>query len=755
MILKVFDSDYRIIYECTGCQESESVNNLSPGVYYTDIQFYDENWQFICEDKREFTIKEPENPCGKNMCRGDLVAYTQGQIDELCACGELNGSLTIGARSIQNGVAFPPVDINNLNALSGLRKITGSLVIVLTELENLEGLENLTELGSLTIIGNDKLTDLSALKQIQQLRHLSLRFNTQIKKLDDLEAIKQVGSIALEGNRLEELTHLSQINKDSLKGISIINCDELSSLEGLEGITNLNDILVTSNDQLKNIQAFSSIKSTNQLVIANNTQLSDCCAIQHLIDDDVTNGLVGGGINISLNAMECSSVEKVIDNCGGEVPCEPNICQGDITLRTQAEVDAFCGCEVIEGNLGIGATSIETADITSLANLLNLKEVKGGMSIAFTLLTDLDGLENLTSSLNFVVVKNPNLRQLDALTSLATVKQLLILDSNTALSETGNWSSLRQIGGLRVHNSDILNLNFLRNLENKELSRLEVFSCPMLESLNGLENITTVTDGTYPAMVIADNPNLVDISSLQNITLVENGLVLIRNARLEDCCSIAHLIDFDLDNGVANGLQQVEENAGDCFSNEAVLENCTDEEFSCDNIRVDYTDETLTISGLTAPIEIVKVFDKDWNQLFDCFADCPAAIPIPNLNSSLFRIQVTAYDENWNFLCNGDQYFEPAGSRTLNLLLPEDFTLSPNPAAETTTINLRKLEGEAITLQLFNSFGQEVYQRTIPQVTEQDETIDLAGFTNGLYVLKIKPDGKRGFAKKLVVNRMY
>ena len=71
------------------------------------------------------------------------------------------------------------------------------------------------------------------------------------------------------------------------------------------------------------------------------------------------------------------------------------MCTGDFNLSTQAEVDAFCGCEEINGILRIGVRSTPT-DITSLENLKSIKHISSALEIYNTSLTDLNGLENLT-----------------------------------------------------------------------------------------------------------------------------------------------------------------------------------------------------------------------------------------------------------------------------------------------------------------------------------------------------------------------
>jgi len=61
----------------------------------------------------------------------------------------------------------------------------------------------------------------------------------------------------------------------------------------------------------------------------------------------------------------------------------------------------------------------------------------------------------------------------------------------------------------------------------------------------------------------------------------------------------------------------------------------------------------------------------------------------------------------------------------------------------------------AVTLRIYNHFGQEVYERHIEKVETTKETIDLAEITNGLYLLKIQPKGRRAISKKLMVSRLY
>ena len=96
-IVKVFDPNYQIISTCSGdCPETVSVPNLIAGeTYYTDIQLYDENWDFICEDKQAIEIIGDSEPCDTSICQGDVVLQTQAEVDAFCGCEVIEGSLFI------------------------------------------------------------------------------------------------------------------------------------------------------------------------------------------------------------------------------------------------------------------------------------------------------------------------------------------------------------------------------------------------------------------------------------------------------------------------------------------------------------------------------------------------------------------------------------------------------------------------------------------------------------------------------------
>ncbi len=66
----------------------------------------------------------------------------------------------------------------------------------------------------------------------------------------------------------------------------------------------------------------------------------------------------------------------------------------------------------------------------------------------------------------------------------------------------------------------------------------------------------------------------------------------------------------------------------------------------------------IEISGLTAPIEIVKVYDANWQHVFECSADCLDKIDLPNLEAGIYHVDVQMFDEHWVGICSEQMSIE-------------------------------------------------------------------------------------------------
>jgi hypothetical protein len=81
-----------------------------------------------------------------------------------------------------------------------------------------------------------------------------------------------------------------------------------------------------------------------------------------------------------------------------------------------------------------------------------------------------------------------------------------------------------------------------------------------------------------------------------------------------------------------------------------------------------------------------------------------------------------------------------------------NFDLFPNPAKQIVNIRYKSNEKENIQIVICDLSGKEVYNKTMSaNAGENEESINLNGFTNGMYFCTIKSNNTLIGTKKLVV----
>lgn len=88
---------------------------------------------------------------------------------------------------------------------------------------------------------------------------------------------------------------------------------------------------------------------------------------------------------------------------------------------------------------------------------------------------------------------------------------------------------------------------------------------------------------------------------------------------------------------------------------------------------------------------------------------------------------------------------------TINFEQLTVFELFPNPASSRFAIEMSRLEGRDVTLEVFDRFGTLVHRKNIPEVSETIHEIRIDGWHDGMYFVQVTPAGKRPFSKKLMV----
>src|SRR5690606_11506716 len=249
------------------------------------------------------------------------------------------------------------------------------------------------------------------------------------------------GTLSISGSDITDLSPLSSIT-DTGSNLRIVSNSQLQSLDGLENLTSVGGyIAIYNNDSLTDISDLANIDPTTitgsyGLYIINNPVLSVCnlpnfCTYTSYPPDTHPRTISG-------NAGNCLNETAMAISCSLE-------CPGNITLHSQAEVDAFAvnfpDCTEISGTLYIG----------------------GGNSN----ITNLSPLSNITSVGNLTIVNNAQLLNLDDLSNITSVGGSIMISNNSKLQNINGLSNLTSVG-----------------------IRIDVSGNPKLQNINGFSNLT-------------------------------------------------------------------------------------------------------------------------------------------------------------------------------------------------------------------------------------------------------------------------
>jgi hypothetical protein len=466
---------------------------------------------------------------------GSVTFDTQAQLDAYLLqypnCDTINGDVLITG------------GVNNLSGLTSLTTITGNLQFIFpTGIPSLNGLQNLANVNRIILNGLTGISNLNELSNITGVTEIV------ISNCDALTDITGLSGITIINERL-----------------TVFNNNALQNLDGLQNFTNTlsnASIFIENNDTLTDITALDNLSFQNIsfVRIRDNSVLANCTS--DFVCDYLDNLNANRVADIVNNASGCDSITEVQTACAAIPPTCPT---GDVILNSQADVDNFVlqfpNCDIINGNL-----RLRNGNITDITGLINITQVTGVLDVVDLPLQSLEGLNSLVSVGNRILIfLNPNLESVADLERLESTFEISI-NQNDNLTEI-SLPSLQNIpNGIFIdENASLNSIAGLSNLSNGNIGPISITENPVLENLNGLENVQSVTN-----MFIWANTNLNDISAIANIPYLNVGVLTIADNTSLSVCANALVCDMIVNNrnisifGNASGCSDFLEVSNSC-----------------------------------------------------------------------------------------------------------------------------------------------------------------------------------------------
>ncbi len=463
----------------------------------------------------------------------DISLSTQADIDNFTAnygCSLIEGNLTISG-----------ADINNLDGLSSLSDIQGSLTILQCPLlSDLSGIYNLNTVENITINQCASLTSINGFNNITNLNGFalflcenltsvsgfnsleSIDFNFDFVGITSLEEISGFNALEYVGGRFEIQSYSVPV---ALTGFTSFTCAPFSMRLGLvSDISGLANLTVAYNFEASFVDVpdftpLSNVETGSLSIGYSNATATDLFSLAPLTQ-------LGDNVSISLGINGCDALTSLVG------------LEGFTTLNTldvinNANLSSLNGIQNISSitNLKIE----DCTNLTALANLSNLNSIDGYFIVSNTGLTNLNGLSNVEYVGGYIhILDNPNITNFN-FGGLIEIAGELKISGNHSISDLQIFS-LSKVGVFNVDNND------------------------GLISMSGLSSLTEIGGTT-----IINNDNLaacIYINDIVNVTLgaavVENngGCGTILNN--ENCGNVILNGQAAVDAFVSNGCNYVE-----------------------------------------------------------------------------------------------------------------------------------------------------------------------------------------------------
>jgi beta-lactamase regulating signal transducer with metallopeptidase domain len=236
------------------------------------------------------------------------------------------------------------------------------------------------------------------------------------------------------------------------------------------------------------------------------------------------------------------------------VDCEANgLHEGDISVASQADVDALAGIGFIGGSL-----TVASSEDLNLAPLGDLREISGTLNLwENPNLTRIDGfgcLQTVGGDLVFgdrlFGSDNDSLEQIAGFEGLTAIGGSIIVNRSTALTGLGGFGSLADIGGdlLIIQNPTLESVGEFAGLA-RVGGMVDITNNATLTSVGGFNALTTVGED----LQLGSNVALTQISGFDRLETVGSFFAIVFNTALTSIEGFSNLEAVPEGFGIENG----------------------------------------------------------------------------------------------------------------------------------------------------------------------------------------------------------
>ncbi|MDB2667799.1 hypothetical protein N9Y71_05900 [Luminiphilus sp.] len=360
-----------------------------------------------------------------------------------------------------------------------------------------------------------------------------------IISLQGLSNITAVNELLVLETSLETLEGLD--NLKSVAGyIQVVGNDELTSIANLDGLDSIGSLVISQNEALVELPDYSD-KAINldAFSIRGSSSLNDCSRVATLVGfpDKLPFEAIRYAWRFAENGDGCNSVTEILNSVDPDYVSnlgyqEPIYCDQNVSLGSQAEIDAFRETYGDECN-AVDLLSLSGSDITNLNGLVGMRYI-GELNESNTSLSDTTGLEGVwvlgqLKGLSFSAM--PSLIKTgvrygfglggysrtgflaNILYDAEKFPELKVVHAPLAVTEASSLgaSTLTEVCDLSVTESNAKDLSFLSNLG--------AIECPFsIEPEFTINGNTELTEATLPSAVYNGTASF-DISFENNAAL--------------------------------------------------------------------------------------------------------------------------------------------------------------------------------------------------------------------------------------------